>query len=225
MKYFYLNTFNEKDEYKSSIQIYSKSPSDDPMDDKGIYGFSRIDFPEIPEIKYLLLDKNADLLDIINAPMLTFTGLLMNNRTQKIFMSYMLPSHKYYPAYIKDYKANIFEYVWLQTSSERNYDNFMDYKKSQFYWKKDYGNIEREDIEINSLQDLEDFKIKLKKGQGIRVKIVVLKTDFLNLNIDLFKIARLSNDWIISERLKIALEENEITGISFKEVGNLIVDS
>ena len=41
---------------------------------------------------------------------------------------------------------------------------------------------------------------------------------------DLFKIGRLRFEWIVSERLKEALENANITGISFKEATNILVE-
>lgn len=224
MKYYYINHFVEKNVNKSSIQIYSLSPKHDVFDDKGVYAFGRIDFPEISEIKYLLLDKENELQDILTAPMLTLTGILINYRTKNVFSQFKLPPHKFYPAYVKDFKGNVYEYYWLQTSKKRDLKDYLDYQKSQFYWKKDPGDVEREDIEINSIREIEDFKMKLSRGQGVKIKTAVLSKEFADLNIDLFKIGRLSTDWIISERLKEALENAYITGISFKEASNLIVD-
>lgn len=224
MKYYYINRYFEKDENRSSIQIYDKDPSDDVMDDKGVYAFSRIDFPEISEIKYLLIEKGYDIYDVMNAPMLISTGILINQRTRAILMKFNLPNHKYYDTYLKDCKDKIYKYFWLQTSSERDCGNFLNYPKSQFYWKKDIGNMEREDIAINSIEDVKNFVKNLPLGQTVKLKTAVLKNEFAGLNMDLFKIGRLRFEWIVSERLKEALENANITGISFKEATNILVE-
>lgn len=222
MKYYFLHI--KTDEKVGGAIIKSMSMDYDFYDDKGVYAFNRIDFPEVNELKYLILTKGAELNDILSAIMLYDTGLLINIKAKSIFTLFNLPPHKFYPAYIKDYLGNRHDYCWLQTSSKRYVDDFLNYQDSVFYLRKDRMGIIKEDIAINSLEDIDEFNKKLTSGQAIKIKTTVLKKDFANVNIDLFKIGRLSTDWIISKRLKEALQKANITGISFKEADNIFVE-
>jgi hypothetical protein len=195
----------------------------DYYDDNEIYAFQRSDFPEIIQIKNLVLDQTCEIRDILGTAMLDLNGVLLNEKSKNIFQDFVLPVHRFYPAFLK-YKKEIYNYFLLQTGRERDIIDYLNYKKSLFYLKKDIIDIEKEPIEINSIKDIKDFKKNLGVGQTIKIKTAFLKKEFLNLNIDLFKIGRLSIDWIVSERLKEALELAEITGVEFKEATNLKVE-
>ena len=83
--------------------------------------------------------------------------------------------------------------------------------------------LKKEDVDINSGEDLERINKQLELGQGIKISKLVLNKDFIKLNIDLFKVSRFSIDWIISERLKEALEKANVSGISIKPADNIEV--
>lgn len=204
-------------------QILTTSPKHDLYDVNGVYEFIRNDFPEIKEIKYLILDKKASLADILDAEMLCLSGLLMNNKSKEVFFQYNLPLHKYYSALIKDSAGNVFPYYWLQTSKERDMISYIDFNVTQFYIQKDMLGLDKEPIDIRSIVELDSAKNHLKLGQGIKISKLVLNKGFDQLDIDLFKVSRLSIDWIISERLKEALENANITGISIKPADNIKV--
>ena len=62
--------------------------------------------------------------------------------------------------------------------------------------------------------------------QNSRIKIVPNKLCFnkTNLEVDIFKIGLMNFDWIISERLKDKLEEENVTGYEVKEIDWLVVE-
>jgi hypothetical protein len=211
-------------ELTGNPQIISFTEEQDVLDDKSVYAFGRIDFPEIEVIKYLILDKNALLEDVMCAEMLMLTGLLTNKKVRDILNQFNLPPHKFYPCYVKDERGNIYDYFWMQTSRDRDLEKFVDYGKSELYVKKDILGLQKERIEFQSAEDLEKIRLTLQTGQSIKFSKVFMNKNFALLNLDLFKISRLSIYWIISERLKSILETENVTGVVVREAKELYVE-
>jgi hypothetical protein len=227
MKYFFLKesvrTIETGNEYP---QIQKMSTMHDFDDDNGVYVFSRITFPQNnPNLKFLLLEEQAKLTDLLSSVMLILTGLLINNKVKDLLSNFNIPNHKFYPAFVKDIKDNVYAYYWIQTSDERDVDFLLNYSESEFYIRKDTIGIEKEPVKINSIEDLKYYQSKLEIHQGIRTSKAVLNKSFLSLNLDLFKVGRFSTYWIVTERLKNAFEKEKITGVSFTEAKNLTVSS
>lgn len=219
MRYYFLQ--QKVNELTGNPQIISFTEEQDVVDDRSVYAFGRIDFPEIEVIKYLVLDKNAFLEDVMCAEMLMLTGLLTNQRVRDILSQFNLPPHKFYPCYVKNNDGNVYDYFWMQTSRDRDQEKFIDYGESELYIKKDILGLQKEKTKIQSVEDLEKIRLTLKTGQAIKFSKVFMNKNFVSLNLDLFKISRLSTDWIISERLKSALETENVTGVVMREAKEL----
>jgi len=222
MRYYFLQ--QKINEITGDPQIISFTEKQDVMDDKSVYAFGRIDFPEIEAIKYLVLDRNAFLEDVMCAEMLMLTGLLTNKKVKDILNQFNLPPHKFYPCYVMDNDKNVYNYFWMQTSRDRDQEKFIDYGKSELYIKKDILGLQKESIKIQSVEDLEKIRLTLKAGQAIKLSKVFLNKNFVSLNLDLFKISRLSTYWIISESLKGALETENVSGIVMREAKEIYLE-
>jgi len=204
------------------------SPKHDVYDKKGVYAFSSynsLEFPEVEDIKYLILEKHAQLKDVMCTVMLGINGLLINQKTKRILDKFNLPPHKYYTAYVKNYQGNVYQYFWLQTNRDRDKSKFINYPKTQFYINKDIMGITKEQIDVDSIDDIEKYRKQIDPmlGQAINISKAVLNKEFSKLDIDLLKINRLSIDWIVSKRLKNAFEKAQISGIAFKDAENIKV--
>ena len=221
MNYYYLKYFVSSE--KSNTQISEISGDHNFNDDSGIYAFAKIDFPNISEIKYLLLDKGAELADIMNAVMLVPSGLLINEKVKEILSNFNLPNHKYYSALVKDFHGKVYPYNWLQTSKERDMRSYIDFKLSSFKIRKDMIGLISESVQINSEEELNKIQDNLEFGLAVNLSSLVFKKDFSRLNIDLFKVRRLGRDWIISERLKKSLEDAKVTGVRIEPAINISV--
>lgn len=224
MKFYFLKNSLINNSGATHISGFSEIQEYDS--DRSVYAFGKIDFPEIKEIKYLLLDKDANLEDIICAEMLITSGLLINDKVKKKIENFNLPKHKFYPAYVKDKNDRVFNYYWMQTSYiDRYVDSYVNMIKSDFYIKKDSLELEKEFILINTNEELEYQQSKLEINQAIKISKTVLDKSFLELNLDMFKIGRLDYRWIVTERLKNAFDDTKITGVSFFEVKNLTIET
>ncbi len=211
MKYYLLQ--QKLNELTGSPQISGFTEKQDLLSDKSIYAFERLDFPEIAEVKYMLLDKSAKIEDVMCAEMLRLTGLLVNDKVKSILTGFNLPPNKFYPCYIKANDGNVYNYYWMQTSKERDQTKFLEYSRSKFYIQKDVLGLEKEELKIDTLQQLEKVSSSLKLGQAVKLQKAVLKDNFLESNLDLFKISRFYNYWIISERMKKSFESMNVTGM------------
>jgi hypothetical protein len=218
MKYYFLEeAIRTSETGPQHPQILKMDTLHDYDDDNGVYAFTRISLPENnPSLKYLLLDKEAKLTDLLSAVMLCLRGFLVNSKLKDILQSFNLPTHKFYNAFVKDSKGNVRDYFWLQM--------LMDYEMICIDFSKSEFEIEgsADIIAINSYQDLVS-KRELLKPKRIKLHNASLNGTFRNQPLDVFKIPSLSMSWIISERLKDELVKKKITGIRIVEAGSVSV--
>lgn len=218
MRFFFLRVL--VNEATGNPQIVTTDPIYNYYDNKGIYEFTRTEFPEISDIKKLILDESAILNDILNIEMLQLEGLLVNAKVKSLLSSVRLPSHKVYPATVIDNDKRAHKYFWFQTGYDRKQNESLNIPKCQFAL---FEGVTSTDIEIASFEELRSKSKSTNSRQRLRMTKAVLKKSWDNL--DIFKIGRfgLSSDWIISKRLKEALEQANVTGISIKPINNLEV--
>jgi hypothetical protein len=197
-------------------QITSILPEQNIIDNNSLYAFGRIDFPDL-RVDYLILDETAELTDVICAPMLILTGLLVNEKVRNILEQFNLPEYRFYPLKVKTKSHDLTQYFWLQTSSERelNLDKHLNFKMSTFAIERKIR--EYESVNIASYEEFSKVKSGLNKFQSIKLKEARLNSNFKDFNLDLFKISRLYTYWIISEQLKSKLESENITGVKIEK--------
>jgi hypothetical protein len=224
MNFYYLEesirTKETGDEYP---QILKMIPRPDYHDDNGIYALSRVALPENEiNLKYLILEKNAKPSDVLSCEMLRLRGFLMNERFRDTLENFNLPDHRFYPAFVKDVASKAYSYYWLQMVIDYT-RKYIDFKKSDFEITST-SIIKKESmpVEINSNEEYIETKSKLPEKQRIRLSKVVLNKVFEQSNLDIFKIVDLSGSWIISERLKTAIAERNITGVTARPALDII---
>ena len=144
--------------------------------------------------------------------------LYVNERTRRIIEEYNLTEHQYVKATFKTKTNELLPYYYLHIPLP-GVEIYIDYKNSTFYKKDPLKTLG--DIEINSK---EEFEAKKKEEQKkdclifINIRDIALKKEF-NPQIDILRLpfirARYKN--LVSERLKNRLEQENVTGIVFKE--------
>ena len=161
------------------------------------------------EIKY-----HAKMTDWISFVQVGFGAALISERLYDLFLSF-----KSMPFIAVDAEVNhrnkAYAYKFLYFTE--TYEQFIDFNKSRFYvgrlnWEKN--------IEIKSLSAYQMAQESLeqeiaKTGKISRVKILELHIDPDLADKDLFKLPFLTQ-YIVSERLKAAIETNGITGLIFE---------
>ncbi len=164
-------------------------------------------FPEYEPFLSAKLEKGAKLTDIVSQASISGHGLIINDKTMKIFDSFQLMEHKFYNCPVKDHNSNIHKYYWMALVQPKLV-NIIDFKNSQFYLKKGLKNLG--DISLDNFNDYLSKKKELDITTIIKAKKIVLKEH----NLDLFKLPLFDPNIYISQSLKTAL--SDITGIKTK---------
>ncbi|NBP67648.1 MAG: hypothetical protein EBU52_02790 [Cytophagia bacterium] len=218
MKYYFLEeAIRTSDTGTQHPQILQMDTLHDYDDDNGVYAFARISLPQNnPSLKYLLLDKDAKLTDLLSTAMLRLRGFLINTKLKHILQSFSLPTHKFYSAYVKDDAGKVHDYFWLQM--------LMDYEMACIDFSKSEFVIEGSNdiILLNSYQDFVSQRETLKPRR-IKLRNTSFNETFKSQSLDIFKIPILSMSWIISERLMDELIKRKISGIQILEAEAEIV--
>lgn len=163
------------------------------------------------------LEPKAKLTDVLSQGAIAAHGLLVNRKVIDIFASFNLMKHKYYKCLVKDKKDNTHEYFFLHLAD--NFTEKIDYEKSIFYSTR--STFRQEEIKISSYEDY------LKKQNlnnflwGVEIdKISFDKSN--NISHDLFSSIPFDMGIYITLKLKLALEEYNISGITIKEAVNIL---
>jgi len=219
MKYYLLEEACRTEETGNQYpQILKMSKDHDYDDDKGVYVFSRVALPSTkPDLKYLMLDDNAKLTDMLSAVMLRLNGFLISEKFKNLLQKYKLPEHQFYEAYIMNAKGEQFKYYWLQMLRDNDM-KYVDFENSGFIIsstsiiQKDFRSIR-----IGSYSEYLSEREKLEPKQIIRISELCLNKEFTEAGLDIFSIPSYKPSWIISENLKNSIRKNELTGVSIEE--------
>lgn len=95
------------------------------------------------------------------------------------------------------------------------YLKYIDFKKSTFF----LGNLARfkeSPLEINSIEDYNNCKKNIG-FKTINFELLHFSEKFENQNQDLFYINYLHNDFFVSQKLKVAIESNSVSGMNIYE--------
>lgn len=140
-------------------------------------------------------------------------GMVVNNKFKEILANFKLPNHHFYK--MKVYQKNqILDYYWLHYIVD-DFWGWLDREQSEaviFDHKKDFEVVNSIDLNLS----LDEIK-KLKKGfpynLHVRWNKIVFKKGF---SYDLYQAKDVQLLEFISEDLKNALKETNITGIDVK---------
>ena len=175
------------------------------------------EFPDFEPKLIFNLSKKAILTDILSNAAINANGLLVNLKVKELLKGFNLLNHKFYEVII-NYKNTFQTYYWLHICEPTIIDT-IDYTKSLFY-RTEYT-FREELINLTSFEEYKILKSKDKDGSfGVELDQIYV-TEKFNKNLDLLTFLPFDNNIYISEALKSALEENNITGINYEVATNL----
>ena len=161
------------------------------------------------------LKHHARLTDWISFVHVGFGAALISEKLYNLFTSFRPMPFICVDAEV-NHRNKSYPYKFLYFT--HSFDSFIDFKKSRFYIG--FTNKLERDVSIDSFDILQMHKdnlegIKQKTGVTNRVKILDLFIDEKAVSLDLFKFEFHAN-YIITARLKEAMEQAGITGLCFE---------
>lgn len=210
MKYYYLTKSINIDEVgcfpqSESAENYSFMSSE----------LSILDIQPIP-----ILKSKAKLTSLLLSVPLSLPKLILDDELLEFLKSFI--TDKYLYSKIKVRKGNVFFenynlFVLLSTSEEM----IGDFSKSEFYegnridWEYRGGKVI-----LNSYDEYLNFTEQKKDNSSFVLKTTKLHLDFSSINKDFIFIEKfpIISGYLVSEKLKNAIEEKGFTGIAFKEI-------
>ncbi len=172
-----------------------------------------------PILSNAVLFPKAKTTDFINTyNVIGFTGsMLISDKFKKVFEKFNLFGLQFFPTYIIQNNKKI-EGYWQTHISEQGF-KLLDFAKINFTYKKRFdGKVIYE--EINNIKSLEDF-LKCKKTSEWPIELCFLNLVLKDEIFDFFLIPHYINgngSGIVSEKLKIEIENQGITGIEFRPI-------
>lgn len=179
-----------------------------------LWNFPVDEFPDFePNLNCFILHQKAKWTDLISAVTLN-NGLLMSERLRAVFLNFKIDAYKFYPAVVTKREKKM-DYYLLFTISKRSLD--INLQKSEFYLIDPTGEP-LETVRFSTIEELGDYtRAAVNKVNGVRIKQVVFKNTF-DKELDLFRFSVFNFNYIVSERLKQAIEAIGATGIKFYEI-------
>jgi len=179
------------------------------------HSMSSWEFPDFKPKLIFELQKTAKLTDVLSNAAISASGFLISSKVKDILDRFNLMKHKYYDAIIVIPKTGeTLNYHWLHLC-QPELINQLDYEKSVFYetrWEF------REDIiKLTSYKHYEELKAKDKNAMfGVELdEIFVVET--FDKELDIFTFIPFSGQKFISSKLKVAFDENKVTGFNYEE--------
>lgn len=141
-----------------------------------------------------------------------FYGLSVDENLKRLLKKFNLPKHHFYPIEVSCLNQRI-NYYWfhfvdsLLDCVDFNNTTFDFFKKSPF--------IIINEFQFLSFDELRNKESELNFEYGIRLKKLVLKSDFPQF--DIISLWGITPIFLVSEKLKIELEKSGLTGFMFNE--------
>ena len=167
------------------------------------------------------LQPKAKLTNVLSQAAISARGLLIDRSVRELFDTFNLMNYRLYKCLIKNRKEDINHYSWLHLV-DQSLLHKIDYLKSNFYLKE--GGFREGDIYLTSFDDYLRKKDELGNSCTIHSDKIVLGNDF-NIEMDLFTIPIFDKRIYISEGLKNAIEQSNLTGIKVAEASNITLSS
>ena len=185
------------------------------------YSYYNIDTRKPIEFEFkppeLILAPRAKVTDYINSIPTSMSKLIpMSDRFWRLIQDFNLPAIQSYETNLH-YSGKVVRYhlVYLPEVMD---EVFIDFDRSEFAINQ-YGEFV-EKIDIPSYQRLLKAKKEIELSLSILPQSLHLKLN--SIDIDLFRLRYACSATFVSERLKIEIEKNNVTGVSFiplEEVG------
>jgi hypothetical protein len=198
-------------------QIQKLKPGYDRKKPDSIYSYLKKSingFPdEAPDLDGFTMHGYAKPTDLVSNA-ITSPGLFINQKAKSIFEMNNLISHRFYQANVTYRGKPLSDYYWLHIISDLT--DYISYSDSSFFIYKRFD-LDMGDIKINSKDEYFEQLKRLQENNPntyitIRAKKITLTPSFFNKKLDLFKIGLFDTNFYISQRLRDALVDNNITG-------------
>ena len=175
-----------------------------------------------PNIQKFELEKNAQLTDSLYCfGLSSYNNFLLSPKFKNLLNRYHLMGHQFIKSIVYGRKNTTYNYYFFHTS-DMHLPELVDYQKSTFYSTEWLNNNTRKPI---TLQNFEEYKYLMSLDKeakmGYHLEQIALSESF-DPELDLFNLFPLDFDCYISERLKNAIEEENITGVEFEIAANFL---
>lgn len=220
MKYFAIeSSLNEKimgkiPQVKEFIHSYDAN-EESKLIDKFI--FKKIEIQ--PILSNAVLYSNAKQTDFIDTygNVGFLSGYLISNKFKQLLEQFNCYGFQFFETYIVQKNKEIYGY-WQTNKYEFPYQ-FIDFSKTTFIYKdRDINrNIIIEKINFKNIDEFITFSSKIQYPKWLFFEDIYFTED---MNLDFFSLRYTegANKGIVSERLKMELEKNGITGIEFRPI-------
>ncbi len=165
-------------------------------------------FPEfIPNLSAFQLHKKAKLTDFVST-VNPYFGFLLNERTKQLLDRFKLPPHKFYDADIQQNNKIHNAYFLFHFISD--FSDKIDFNKTIFYLWDTFE--ESESFQVSNVDELKKKYKSVSSLVSIKSHKIVFQKRH-TFDFDIFRLSFFDTSTYISQRLKTALEEANITGI------------
>lgn len=172
-----------------------------------------------PILSNVVLYSNSNKTDFINTygHIGFLSGFLISNKFKEILDKFNCYGFQFFETYII-HKNNKINNYWQANKYEFPYEH-IDFLKTSFIYKdRDLNrNTVSEKINFKSLEEFLLFASKIRYPKQLFFEDFHFRED---MNLDFFSLQydESANKAIVSERLKIEIEKNNITGIEFRPI-------
>ena len=174
------------------------------------------DYSIAPNLDAIQLKSRAKLTDQLSCVVINSgRAKIFSLRLLRVLKKFKLPAHQIHKAKVVKLKREVVNYFLFMITE--NAETIIDFEKSSFIIKKT-ATPEFRNIKINSFQEYETYFGRqglLAVGEAIRSRKLFFKKE---MNYDMFRFKRLFGGYVVNEKLKMALEEKEITGVDFEKI-------
>ena len=140
----------------------------------------------------------------------------ISKKLKELLENYNQPEHKFYKAKVlfKDEFQSYF--VWRILS--KKYQEYIDFNKTYYNNLNSYRKLKHEELEIKQFSSYNEMRAYSRSNwsRSWNYEKIVMKSSFRD--IDYCYVSGLNGGNLVSERLKIAIEEAGLTGIRFEQV-------
>lgn len=178
-------------------------------------------FPDaLPDLRFVL-DPKARLTDAISVGNVGAWGLLVNARLREILAEYKIARHAFYDADVHD-AHSVYRYSWLHIVPDD--EEWIDFSRSRFaVYELPLSRIDK--LRDVACKNRAEMIFHLENTNGFSPEEIFLTEAFAAERYDVFLVHRIGMEapLLISERLKIRLEDEGVTGLEIREQEFVVV--
>ncbi len=173
----------------------------------------------LPILSNVVLHPKANVIDLIRVSSVGFSrSMLISDKLKCIFEKFNLFGLQFFPTFMIQNNARI-EGYWQTHISEQAFD-LLDFEKLNFTIKTNNGDGTVSFEEINHIKTLTDF-LKSKEENKFPTELYFRNLVLKDEKFDFFFMPHFINGTgrgTVSERLKLEIENQGITGIEFRPI-------